>query len=83
MQLNEHLAWPPQSPDINIIEHLWQYLESKLRSRFQPPSGLSELETALQEEWLNIPLNIVHDLYASIPRRIKSVLQSKGGPTPY
>ncbi|GFV90332.1 transposable element Tcb2 transposase [Trichonephila clavipes] len=30
----EHLAWPPQSPDLNIIEHLWEYLESKLRSRF-------------------------------------------------
>ncbi|GBO19929.1 Transposable element Tcb1 transposase [Araneus ventricosus] len=75
----DHLAWPPQSPDLNIIEHLWQYLESKIRSRFPPPSGLSELKTAVQEEWLNIPLNIVHDLYASIPRRIKSVLQSKGG----
>ncbi|GBM10607.1 Transposable element Tcb1 transposase [Araneus ventricosus] len=79
----DHLAWPPQSPDLNSIEHLWQYLESKIRSRFPPPSGLSELKTALQEEWLNIPLNIVHDLYASIRRRIKSVLQSNGGPTPY
>lgn len=78
-----HLSWPPQSPDLNIIEHLWGYLESKLRHRFPPPSTISALETALHEEWLHIPLKVVHDLYASIPRRIQSVIKSKGGPTPY
>ncbi|GFU95808.1 transposable element Tc1 transposase [Trichonephila clavipes] len=74
-----HLDWPPQLPDLNIIEHLWGYLESKLRDRFPPPSTISALETALHEEWLHIPLQVVHDLYASIPRRIQSVIQSKGG----
>ncbi|GFX12088.1 transposable element Tcb2 transposase [Trichonephila clavipes] len=54
--------------------------ESKLRARFPPPSTISALETALHEEWLHIPLQVVHDLYASIPRRIQSVIQSKGGP---
>ncbi|GFV69775.1 transposable element Tcb1 transposase [Trichonephila clavipes] len=52
--------------------------ESKLRARFPPPSTISVLETALHEEWLHIPLQVVHDLYASIPRRIQSVIQSKG-----
>ncbi|GFU73435.1 transposable element Tcb2 transposase [Trichonephila clavipes] len=45
-----HLDWLPQSPDLNIIEHLWGYLESKLRARFPPPSTISALETALYEE---------------------------------
>ncbi|GFX03994.1 transposable element Tcb2 transposase [Trichonephila clavipes] len=65
-----HLDWPPQSPDLNIIEHLWGYLESKLRARFPPPSTISALETALNKEWLHIPLQVIHDLYASLPRRI-------------
>ncbi|GFV77352.1 transposable element Tcb1 transposase [Trichonephila clavipes] len=68
-----HLDWPPQSPDLNIIEHLWGYLESKLCARFPPPSTISALETALHEEWLHIPLQVVHYLYASILRRIQSV----------
>ncbi|GFX24140.1 transposable element Tcb1 transposase [Trichonephila clavipes] len=45
-----HLYWPLQSPDLNIIKHLWGYLESKLRARFPPPSTISALETALHEE---------------------------------
>ncbi|GFW54956.1 transposable element Tcb1 transposase [Trichonephila clavipes] len=57
-----HLYWPPHSPDLNIIEHLWGYLKSKLRARFPPPSTISALETALHEEWLHIPLQVVHDL---------------------
>ncbi|GFX96488.1 transposable element Tc1 transposase [Trichonephila clavipes] len=69
-----HLDWPPQPPDLNIIEHLWGYLESKLRARFPPPSTISALETALHKEWLHIPLQVVHDLYASNPRHIQSVI---------
>lgn len=79
----QHLVWPPQSPDLNIIEPLWGILESKLRSRFPPPKTISELVTCLQEEWFSIPITVVHDLYLSIPRRLQSVLDAKGGPTPY
>jgi transposase len=27
------LDWPPQSPDMNPIEHLWDVLETKLKAR--------------------------------------------------
>ena len=79
----EHLIWPPQSPDLNIIEPLWSILEVQLRSRFPPPSSLKELEAVLTEEWAKIPLKTIENLYESIPRRINAVLASKGGPTPY
>ncbi|GFY28029.1 transposable element Tcb2 transposase [Trichonephila clavipes] len=79
----EHLTWCPQSPDLNIIEPLWGYLENKVRVRFPPPRTLFELETVLHEEWVQIPMNFVQDLYFSIPRRMEAVIQAKGGPTPY
>ena len=79
----DHLAWPAQSPDLNIIEHLWSVLEIQVRHRFPPPSSLKELEGILTEEWLAIPLETIHKLYESIPRRIEAVIAAKGGPTPY
>ena len=69
----EHLIWPLQYPDFNIIEHLWSILEIQVRSRFPPPSS----------EWAKTPLETIHNLYESIPRRIETVIAAKGGPTPY
>jgi len=39
----QHLLWPAQSPDLNIIKPLWSVLERRMRSRF-PPLSLKQLE---------------------------------------
>ena len=38
-----HLSWPPQSPDLNPIENIWDELERRVRKR----SPLSKNETEL------------------------------------
>ncbi|MBJ5542570.1 transposase [Salmonella enterica subsp. enterica serovar London] len=78
-----HLPWAAQSPGLNIIESLWSVLENKVRYRYPPPASLKELEQFLLEEWHNMPLITIQDLYASISRRIQAVLNAKGAPTPY
>ena len=41
-------VWPPQSPDLNPIEHVWDLLETKLDS--YKPKNLTELEQRIKEE---------------------------------
>jgi hypothetical protein len=74
-----HLPWPSWSPDLSIIKPLWSVLESRVRSRYPPPS-LKQLEDVLHEEWYRIPLETIQNLHESVPRRIQAVLQANDGP---
>jgi hypothetical protein len=46
------MDWPAQSLQLNPIEHLWDELKRRLRSRPLRPTSLFALATALQEEWV-------------------------------
>jgi transposase len=74
---------PAESPDLNIIEPLWSVLESRVRGRFPAPTSLKQLEDFLHEEWYDIPLETIQNLYKSVPKRIQAASQENGAPTPY
>ena len=48
------MVWPAQSPDLNLIEHLWGFLKRKLSEHKHPPSGIYELWERIQMEWEEI-----------------------------
>ena len=77
------LKWPAQSPHINCIENLWEYLKVKLGEYKHPPSGIIELWKRVEKEWEAIPLDMCQKLIASMPRRIEAVIKAKGGSTKY
>ncbi|TFK58033.1 hypothetical protein BDN72DRAFT_782606 [Pluteus cervinus] len=68
---------------MNIIEHVWDYLDRRLRHRERPPKTRDELWEALQEEWHKIPLKYIRKLYLSIPRRIQALVRANGRYTKY
>ena len=51
------LPWPAVSPDMNLIEHIWDYLGRKVRARGNV-HNLRDRENTLIQEWNNIP-NVV------------------------
>jgi len=79
----EVLLWPAQSPDLNPIEHLWDYIKKKLGEYEQPPKGMLELWERIQEEWNKIPKEVCQNLIESMPRRVADVIKAKGGNTKY
>ncbi len=77
------LKWPPQSPDLNPIEHLWDVVEREIRIMDVQPTNLQQLHVAIMSIWTKISKECFQNLVESMPRRIKAVLKAKGGPTRY
>lgn len=75
----EVLEWPPQSPDLNPIEHLWEHLKRQLNSYETEPGGIHELWERVEVEWNKIPTDVCLNLIESMPRRVAAVLKAKGG----
>lgn len=77
----QQLHTPPQSPDLNPIEHLWSILENAIRKR--QASNRAEFIEILQQEWDEISPAITKNLVDSMPRRLQAVIDSEGYPTKY
>ena len=77
------LPWPASSPDMNLIEHVWDMLDRKVRSRRRLPSNLDDLWRILQEEWNNLNIGAIQGLYDSMPRRVEALRAAKGSYTRY
>lgn len=72
---------PPQSPDMNPIENLWDELDRRVRKR--TIKNKQDLKNALLEEWDLISHDYTKVLVNSMKNRLNAVLQSQGGPTKY
>ncbi|GFU96652.1 RNase H domain-containing protein [Trichonephila clavipes] len=46
----ERMDWPARSPDLNPIEHVWDFLGRRLAARTLPPVTIRELRLVLQDE---------------------------------
>ena len=77
------LPWPSSSPDMNIIEHVWDHLDRQIRGRNPLPHNVDELWAALQEEWENIDLAYIQHLYDSLPARVQALNKAHGHQTRY
>ena len=76
------LPWPAVSPDMNPIEHIWDYLGRKVRARGNV-HNLRDLENALIQEWNNIPNVVIRRYLRPMRGRLAACINSRSGRTRY
>ncbi|GFV11847.1 transposable element Tcb2 transposase [Trichonephila clavipes] len=79
----ERMDWPARSPDLNPIEHLWDFLGRRLESRTLPPVTIRELRLVLQDECAAMPQQLIDTLILSMCRRCETCLAVRGDDIPY
>jgi transposase len=69
----EVLIWPAQSPELNPIEHLWEFVKKTLNEYPEASKGILELWEKMQVEWEKIPRETCQKLISSMPDRVRAV----------
>ena len=84
------LNWPPYSPDINPIKHVWKKLKEVLHQRYpeliemgKSETDLLALRTAIIDAWEAISQTWLDHLIDSMPRRVEAIRKKKGWHTKY
>lgn len=70
-------TWPTKGDDINPIENLWAVLDERVQQRRY--TTLAGMKRVLREEWNLISQDLVNNLIASIPDRLRRIRKSHGG----
>ncbi|GBN12090.1 hypothetical protein AVEN_242739-1 [Araneus ventricosus] len=76
----ERMEWPARSPDLNPIEHLWDYLGRQVATLSPPPRSL---EQGLLRVWSSLPISVSDNLIYNMESRCRQCIQFRGGQIPY
>lgn len=75
------LNWSARSPDLSLIEHVWDQLGRQFRERHDV-NNVRELEATLRIEWQNITMEYNNNPIDSMRRRCTAVVEVDGGRIP-
>ena len=77
----KRLKWPSFSPDMNLIEHLWDEVERRMKN--EQPTNEKDLQLCLTRVWYAIEQSVLKKLVDSVPNRLNKVICMKGYATRY
>ena len=75
------MIWPSQSPDLNPIEHMWEFLDRQIIKT--EITNKDQLFDELNKIWVKIGVRVIRKYINSMQRRCIAVIKAKGGHTKY
>ena len=80
------VEWSANSPDLNIIEHVWRYLKIeiyKVHIVNNKEKLWERVQSVMQTMWSEEMTVKINQLYESLPRRMQAVIIANGDNTKY
>ena len=75
------MVWPPQSPNLNPLEAMWDFVDSRLMKKER--TSKEKMWENIQKAWNSIPKGVLRKYIFSMRKRCKAVILAKGGHTRY
>lgn len=73
------IEWPPYSPDLNLIETLWNKMKDWLGAQYPEQSAsYDQLRAHVQEAWHAIGEDTLEELLESMPAHCEAVIEANG-----
>ncbi|KAG1541036.1 hypothetical protein G6F49_011982 [Rhizopus delemar] len=77
--MQDNVEWPPQSPDLNAIENMWNTLKKRLFKQYDcPPVSMDELWTRTFETWYEITEKECQIYIKTMSQRCIDIIENKG-----
>jgi len=73
--------WSMNSPDLNLIENLWAYMDRKVHAK--RAKILKDLKKIIKDEWAKVLLEMIKNLYHSYSKRLQQIIDRKGDMSDY
>ena len=75
------MKWPAQSPDLNPMEHYWQFVERRLKEFKEVVATKDDLWKRVESIINETNKVLCKKLIATMPERVIDVIRAKGGYT--
>lgn len=72
------MSWPPNSTDINLIEHILALIERQLKDQTPTCLNISTLHNSCFDIWYSLSPMIYQEFVASMIRQVSAILLAKG-----